>query len=155
MLSGLAVQAQEGFNLGINFGFPTGDASDISSFSLGIDANYLWGVAESFDAGVATGFTNAFGKKIDLGDFGEVSVDDVQFIPVAAAGRYHFTDRFRAGGDLGYAIGLNDGNDGGFYYRPMVGYGITERIEANFSYTGISLDGGTWSTFVIGFMFNL
>lgn len=155
MLSGLAVQAQEGFNLGINFGFPTGDASDISSFSLGIDANYLWGVAESFDAGVATGFTNAFGKKIDLGEFGEVSVDDVQFIPVAAAGRYHFTDRFRAGGDLGYAIGLNDGNDGGFYYRPMVGYGITERIEANFSYTGISLDGGTWSTFVIGFMFNL
>ena len=155
MLSGLAVQAQEGFNLGINFGFPTGDASDISSFSLGIDANYLWGVAESFDAGVATGFTNAFGKKIDLGEFGEVSVDDVQFIPVAAAGRYHFTDRFRAGGDLGYAIGLNEGNDGGFYYRPMVGYGITERIEANFSYTGISLDGGTWSTFVIGFMFNL
>jgi len=153
--AGMTLQAQEGFNLGINFGFPTGDASDFSSFSLGIDANYLWNVGESIDVGVATGFTNAFGKKIDLGTFGEVSLDDVQFIPVAAAGRYHITEKFRAGADLGYAIGLNDGNDGGFYYRPIVGYGITDRIEANFSYTGISLDGLTWSTFVLGFMVNL
>lgn len=153
LLAGLAVQAQEGFNAGINFGFPTGDAGDFSSFSLGIDVNHLWSVADSFDAGVAAGFTNAFGKTEDFGEI-EVDYDDVQFLPLAAAGRYHFTDRFRAGGDLGYAIGLNDGNDGGFYYRPMVGYGITDRIEANFSYTGISLDGGTWSTLVLGFMVN-
>ena len=155
LFAGAALQAQEGFNLGINFGFPTGDASDVSSFSLGIDANYLWNVAESIDVGVATGFTNAFGKKIDLGEFGEVTIDDVQFLPIAAAGRYHITDRFRAGADLGYAVGISDGNDGGFYYRPIVAYGITEKIEANFSYTGISLDGGTWSTFVLGFMVNL
>ncbi|MDX1334062.1 MAG: hypothetical protein R3252_13615 [Robiginitalea sp.] len=154
LLSGLAMQAQEGFNLGINFGFPTGDAGDISSFSLGIDANYLWSVADSFDAGVATGFTNAFGKTEEILGI-DVEFDDVQFLPLAAAGRYHITDQFRLGADLGYAIGLNDGNDGGFYYRPMVGYGITNRIEANLSYTGISLDGGTWSTIVLGFMVNL
>ena len=154
LISGLAVQAQEGFNLGINFGLPTGDASDISSFSLGIDANHLWSVADSFDAGVATGFTNAFGKSQEILGF-DVEFDDVQFLPVAAAGRFHASDRFRVGADLGYAIGLNDGNDGGFYYRPLVAYGITEKIEANFSYTGISLDGGTWSTLVLGFMVNL
>ena len=154
LISGLAVQAQEGFNLGINFGLPTGDASDISSFSLGIDANHLWSVADSFDAGVATGFTNAFGKTQEIVGF-DVEFDDVQFLPLAAAGRFHASDRFRVGADLGYAIGLNDGNDGGFYYRPLVAYGITEKIEANFSYTGISLDGGTWSTLVLGFMVNL
>ena len=154
LISGLAVQAQEGFNLGINFGLPTGDASDISSFSLGIDANHLWSVADSFDAGVATGFTNAFGKTQEIVGF-DVEFDDVQFLPVAAAGRFHASDRFRVGADLGYAIGLNDGNDGGVYYRPLVAYGITEKIEANFSYTGISLDGGTWSTLVLGFMVNL
>ena len=154
LISGLAVQAQEGFNLGINFGLPTGDASDISSFSLGIDANHLWSVADSFDAGVATGFTNAFGKTQEILGF-DVDFDDVQFLPLAAAGRFHASDRFRVGADLGYAIGLNDGNDGGFYYRPLVAYGITEKIEANFSYTGISLDGGTWSTLVLGFMVNL
>ena len=154
LLSGLAVQAQEGFNLGINFGLPVGDAGEISSFSLGIDANYLWNVADSFDAGVATGFTNAFGKSEEILGI-DVEFDDVQFLPLAAAGRYHVTDRFRVGADLGYAVGLNDGNDGGFYYRPMVGYGITDRIEANLSYTGISLDGITWSTVVLGFMVNL
>ena len=154
LLSGLALQAQEGFNLGINFGLPTGDASDISGFSLGIDANHLWNVADSFDAGVATGFTNAFGKSVEILNV-EVDIDEVQFLPLAAAGRFHVSDVFRLGADLGYAIGLNEGNDGGFYYRPQVGYGITDRIEANLSYTGISLDGGTWSTVVLGFMVNL
>ena len=154
VLSGLAMQAQEGFNLGINFGLPTGDAGDISGFSVGIDANHLWSVADSFDAGVATGFTNAFGKSEEILGI-EVEFDDVQFLPLAAAGRYHITDTFRLGADLGYAIGINDGNDGGFYYRPQVGYGITDRIEANLSYTGISLDGGTWSTMVLGILFNL
>ena len=154
LLSGLAVQAQEGFNVGINFGLPTGDAADFSGFSLGIDASHLWAVADSFDAGVATGFTNAFGKSDEILDI-EFEYDDVQFLPLAAAGRYHVTDKFRLGADLGYAVGLNEGNDGGFYYRPQVGYGITDRIEANFSYTGISLDGGTWATLVLGFMVNL
>ncbi len=154
LFAGITLQAQEGFNLGINFGLPTGDASDFSSFSLGIDANHLWNVAESLDVGVATGFTNAFGKDFEFSEF-EGTYDDVQFLPIAAAGRYHVTDKFRAGADLGYAVGLNDGNDGGFYYRPILAYGITDRIEANFSYTGISLDGGTWSTIVLGFMVNL
>ena len=154
LFAGFALQAQEGFNLGINFGFPTGDASDVSSFSLGIDVNHLWSVSDSFDAGVATGFTNAFGKSVEIGGF-DIEFDDFQFLPIAAAGRYHVSDKFRLGADLGYAIGISDGNDGGFYYRPMVGYGITDRIEANFSYTGISLDGGTWSTIVLGFMINL
>lgn len=154
LFAGITLQAQEGFNLGINFGFPTGDAGDISSFSLGLDANHLWNVAESLDVGVATGFTNAFGKSEEFEGI-EFEFEDVQFLPLAAAGRYHVTDKFRAGADLGYAIGLNDGNDGGFYYRPILAYGITDRIEANVSYTGISLDGGTWSTIVLGFMVNL
>jgi hypothetical protein len=154
LVFGTALQAQEGLNVGINFGLPVGDASDISSFSLGLDANYLWNVAESVDVGVATGFTNAFGKTIDILG-AEFDADDVQFIPIAAAGRYHITESFRAGADIGYAIGLNDGNDGGFYYRPILAYGFNQNMEVNFSYTGISLDGITWSTISLGFMINL
>jgi hypothetical protein len=151
---GATLQAQEGLNLGINLGLPVGDASDFSSFSLGVDANYLWNVAESLDVGVATGFTNAFGKTFEiLGE--EFDADDVQFIPIAASGRYHITDTFRAGADIGYAIGINDGNDGGFYYRPILAYGFNDSMEVNFSYTGISLDGITWSTISLGFMVNL
>jgi hypothetical protein len=154
LLFGATLQAQEGLNVGINFGLPVGDASDFSSFSLGVDANYLWNVTESLDVGVATGFTNAFGKTIEILG-AEFDAEDVQFIPIAAAGRYHVTDRFRAGADIGYAIGINDGNDGGFYYRPILAYGLTDAVEMNFSYTGISLDGFTWSTISLGFMLNL
>jgi hypothetical protein len=154
LLFGATLQAQEGLNVGINLGLPVGDASDFSSFSLGLDANYLWNVAESVDVGVATGFTNAFGKTFEiLGE--EFDAEDVQFIPIAAAGRYHVTDKFRAGADIGYAIGINDGNDGGFYYRPIVAYSLSDITELNFSYTGISLDGFTWSTISLGVMFSL
>jgi hypothetical protein len=153
MVSGLALQAQEGFRAGINLAIPTGDASDVSGFSIGLDATYLWNVAESFDVGVAAGFTNAFGKEIEVDGIGSFEVDDVQFLPIAAAARYHVTDKFRVGGDIGYAIGISDGNDGGFYYRPMVGYGLNEKMELNLSYTGISLDGGNWSTIGLGFMY--
>lgn len=153
MLGAFGLQAQEGFRAGINLALPVGDAADVSSFSLGLDVNYLWEVADSFDAGVAAGFTNAFGKDIDTGLGGSVKVDDVQFLPLAAAGRFEASDKVRLGADLGYAIGISDGNDGGFYYRPMVGYGLSEKMELNLSYTGISLDGATWSTIALGFLF--
>lgn len=150
----LGVSAQEGFRAGINLGLPVGDASDISGFSIGVDALYHWAVSEQFSAGIAAGFTNAFGKNIDSG-IGSIEISDVQFLPVAASGRYAASDAFRVGIDLGYALGISDGNDGGFYYRPIAGYAVAENTELNLSYTGISLDGGTWSTIALGVLFAL
>ncbi len=152
-LFGVSVHAQEGINLGFNFGLPMADASDVTSFTVGLDANYLWSVTEAVDVGVATGFTNTFGKNYQVGPI-RIEGEDIQFIPIAAAGRYHFSDKFRAGVDLGYAIGLNDGNDGGFYYRPMVGFGVNSAVELNLSYTGVSLDGFNFATLTMGVMFN-
>lgn len=156
LLSVLAVQvyAQEGLKAGVNLGLPVGDAGDVSGLSLGIDAMYHWEVTETFNAGIAAGFTNAFGKEIETG-FGSIEIEDVQFLPIAASGRFMPADRFNIGVDLGYAIGISDGNDGGFYYRPIIGYGMTTGTELNLSYTGISLDGGTWSTINLGVLFNL
>jgi hypothetical protein len=155
-LSILAVQvyAQEGLKAGINLGLPVGDAGDVSGFSIGLDAMYHWEVSEAFNAGIATGFTNAFGKTIDTG-IGSFEVEDVQFLPIAASGRFMPSEAFSVGLDLGYAIGISDGNDGGLYYRPIVGYAVTTGTELNLSYTGISLDGATWSTINLGVLFNL
>ena len=154
-VAGLSLQAQEGASVGINAGIPTGDASDVSGFSLGIDFTYLWSVSDSFDAGVAAGFSNAFGKEIDFG-LGSVEIEDIQFLPIAAAGRVHLSEDFSAGVDLGYALGINDGNDGGFYYRPMIGYSLSEKLGLNLSYTGISLDGDfNWNTINLGLMLGL
>ena len=136
------------FKLGANIALPVGDAADFSSVSIGIDAAYLFGISEQFDLGPAIGFTNAI---LDS-DFDYL--DDVQFLPIAAAGRYNINDKMYVGADIGYAVGINDGNDGGFYYRPRFGYSFTDLIGINASYTGISLDGGTWSTIGVGVEFS-
>lgn len=155
LMAGLSLQAQAGPSVGVNLGLPTGDAGDVSSFSLGIDITYLWNVSDKFDAGAAVGFSNAFGKEIDTG-LGSFQIDDIQFLPIAAAGRVHLTEDFSAGVDLGYALGINDGNDGGFYYRPMVGYSLSEKLGLSLSYTGISLEGDfSWNTINLGLMLAL
>lgn len=149
-----SVNAQEGFKVGANLGLPVGDAADVSGFSIGLDVAYHWEVADSFTAGVASGFTNAFGKKVDIGTV-SFTLDDVQFLPIAASGRFAASEQFSVGADLGYAIGISDGNDGGFYYRPIVGYNLSGKTQLNVSYTGISMDGGTWSTVNLGVLFAL
>ncbi|MGB5435835.1 MAG: outer membrane beta-barrel protein [Maribacter sp.] len=153
-LIGFSMNAQDGFKLGANLGLPVGDAGDVSGFSVGLDAQYMFETAGEFDLGVATGFTNSFGKTIGDSTF-SIEVDDVQFLPLAGVARYKASEEFSIGADLGYALGINDGNDGGFYYRPTVGYAVSEGIEINASYTGISLDGGTWSTVNLGVLFSL
>ena len=152
-LFGFTMNAQD-FKVGVNGALPIGDAGDFADFSVGLDVAYLWNVSEKFDVGVASGFTNAFTKDIDLGILGTVEVDDVQFIPIAGAARYNVSSDFYLGADVGYAIGINDGNEGGFYYRPKVGYNFSEKVGINLSYTGISND-GDWSTIALGVEFGL
>jgi len=153
-LVGFSVTAQDGLKIGANLGLPVGDAGDVSGFSIGIDAQYMFETAGEFDLGVAAGFTNAFGKTIGDSAF-SIEIDDIQFLPIAGAARFNASEEVSIGADLGYALGINDGNDGGFYYRPTVGYSISENVEINASYSGISLDGGTWSTINLGALFSL
>ena len=146
----IGIQAQSGLSLGANVGLPIGDAGDVSTFSIGFDSSYLFEVSEKLSAGPAISFTNAFGDTFDSGSL-SFDYDDIQFLPVAAAARFMPAESFSVGADIGYAVGINDGNDGGFYYRPMVGYNINDKMQVSASYRGISLDGGTWSTINAGF----
>lgn len=56
----------QNMRLGINAGLPMGEAGDISSFSLNLDLNYLWSIADRFDAGIAAGFSHSFGKNPEI-----------------------------------------------------------------------------------------
>lgn len=145
------------FKAGVNVGIPVGDASDFSSFSLGLDLGYHWGVSELVDVGVVSGFINAFGDSstLDGGALGQIDVDfpDIQFIPVAAAFRLYPTYEFKLGADVGYAVGVNEGNDGGFYWRPVIGYNITGNTELNVSYMNINNDGESFSIAALGLLF--
>lgn len=150
-----AMTASAQFSAGLTFGLPTGDADEGYSFALGIDANYMFESDSEFSYGVATGYLSYFGDEITiLGT--TVEFDTASFLPLAAAGRYAASDKFTLGADIGYAIGLApDGNDGGFYYRPMVAYSLSEKTSINLSYSGVSVTGGTFSNIGLGIMFGL
>lgn len=111
---GTVANAQTGFKLGAHVGAPVGDASNLSSVSLGIDAAYMWNVAKGLDVGATTGYSHFFGKN---------NFDDFGFIPLAASGKYRFSKiPLFVGLDLGAAISTNSNINTGFYIQPKVGY---------------------------------
>ena len=155
-----SVQAQyvdrTNFRAGLNGGIVTGDFSEAYSLVLGIDLYQHWGVSKTIDLGVTTGFSNAFGEKQEVSAGGvliETEFDNLQFIPLAGSVRIYPTTGFKLGGDVGYAVGINEGNEGGFYYRPSLGIDINSgTTELNVSYMAVSGD-ITYSNLLFGLLF--
>ena len=155
----MTTNAQGDFKAGINAGLPIGDAGDLSTFAIAVDLGYFFEVSEGFTAGPVTGYTHLFaedGETITLPGIGTITteIDDAQFIPLAAGGRYALSEEFTVGADLGYAIAVGDG-DGGFYYAPRVQYGVSETIDIVASYRGVSADGANISFIGLGVEFGL
>ncbi|PKD19189.1 hypothetical protein APR41_16490 [Salegentibacter salinarum] len=151
LLGATVMQAQSGLRIGANVGLPVGDIEEVSNFQAGADLAYLLGVADMLYIGPKIGYTQFFMEEDNFGGF---EVDDPAFLPISASGRISLVRGFFFGTDLGYAVGLNDGNDGGFYYRPQVGYnfGIIGLVG---SYTGISADDGSFGAINLGIEFGL
>ena len=131
--------AQGVFKLGGNIGFATGDASDFYGAVLGADAYYYFGSPDAFiNLGVTGGFRNFFGKDEEF-DGQTYSADDIQMVPLAAAGRITILSTLYAGADVGYALAISDDFDGGFYIRPVVGIDIANAIEIFLAYDHYSV----------------
>lgn len=143
---GFTVNAQK-ISLGANVGIPTGDISDASNFQAGADLAYRFTAIPLIDVGPMIGYSRFFVKDSNT-PFGSFGVDDVQFMPIAASGRVNLPMLF-VGLDLGYAIGLNSGNDGGMYYRPQIGVSLA-LLRLIASYQGISMDGGNVGSINLG-----
>jgi len=131
--------AQEGkFKVGAHAGLPIG-GSDFYSVNIGVDASYMWKVADKFTLGAITGYSTYLGKTNTVNFMG-VSVsyksNNASFIPIAATGQYSLSDKFFVGADLGYAISVGEGT-GGFLYQPKFGY-QNEKIELYMGYKDIS-----------------
>lgn len=147
--------AQEGkFKAGANVGLPMGDAKDVFSLTVGLDASYTWAITDRFEAGVGSGYSLYMGKSYteNLGGV-EVKYDgeDASFVPVYGTAQYLLTENIFLGADLGYAIGVApSGIDGGFLYQPKVGFQVSE-FSVYAGYKGISLEGGTFSSVNLGF----
>ncbi|MFC4220090.1 outer membrane beta-barrel protein [Flagellimonas marina] len=148
------IQAQNSFYIGAHAGLPVNDgASNYTSFALTADVGYLFDISEDFKIGPTLGYSHTFGKDIDMGVlFAET--DDIQFMPIAAASRFNISDKFTVGADVGFAIGINEENDGGFYYSPRAAYSLSKTIDAVLSYRGISGDSGNWNIISVGVEFS-
>lgn len=144
------------FRAGLNGGVVTGDFSDTHSLTLGIDIYQHWGVSKELDLGFTTGFLNAFGEKKSITNGGltiETEFDNIQFIPVAGSLRIYPFSGFKFGADLGYAVGVNKDNGGGFLYRPSIGVDLNQgSSELNISYFAVN-DETTFSSVLLGFLF--
>lgn len=142
------------FKFGPQAGVPTGDASDYYSFVLGLDAYYMFG--NNPDAflkfGAASGFTNFFGDDIDGSN---ESIDDAQFIPVAGVARITILDTITFGPDIGYGIGINSGNDGGFYWRLVAGLDLGNVLELHAYYQNTIVDSFNYGAVGAGLLIEL
>ncbi len=148
------LQAQGQFRAGADLALPIGDAGDVSTFGIALDLAYILEIDDNFSAGPIAGYQHFFGDEISGGGF-SISISDVQFLPIGGMAQYNFSDQFSGRASLGYAIGVSDGNDGGFYYSPAVGYNITETIAILLAYRGIAVDGGTWDAIALGVEFGI
>lgn len=139
-----ASYSQGDLRLGVNAGIPIGDAADISTLNVGADVAYLMGFGDILQIGPMVGYNHFFGENDN---------DDIQFLPVAATARVGLAS-LELGADVGYALGIDQDIDGGFYYRPKIGFGFFG-LGFIASYTGISVDNGTFSSLNLGVEFRL
>jgi len=140
--------AQEGgLKAGVNVGFPmAGDAKDFYSLAIGVDAAYMWPVADQFQAGASIGYLTISPKEVN-----GVKGDAAGFLPIAATGQYSFSDTMFVGLDLGYAVAMApSGADSGMIYQPKVGY-QTEKYEIYAGFKTIAVSGASLSTLGLGF----
>lgn len=137
-----AVYAQSNWRLGVNAGIPVGEVNDIANFQFGADATYLYDVANIVGLGAMVGYSKFFHDN-------DLDVGDAQFLPIAASGRIGFLRGLYVGADLGYAIGLSSGNDGGVYYRPKVGFNLFG-LSLIASYSGVNADEVSYNSLNLG-----
>lgn len=149
---GTTLCAQEGFKIGAQAGLPLGDYNDLVGVVIGADMGYMWAPNKIFDLGIKAGIIHGFAEKFKA-ETVTVKLPSIQFAPLAASVRIWPSRSFSLGGDVGQAFGLNEGNDGGLYYRPQIGFQTGAQSEFNFSYTAIQNGDDTWSTVTIGFVY--
>lgn len=145
VMSSLFASAQ--FSAGANVGLPTADANDLTSFSYGVDLRYALSAGEKWNYGLVTGY-QAYSGKDGFSDRGYLNLGGNVSISI--------TEDFYVGLDLGYAFGLNpSGDSGGGFYRPMLGYFLTDSVQLNLAYNAIKKDDWTISNLGLGLMFDL
>lgn len=118
-MSVFTLNAQEGLLGGGHFGAPIGNASDFFNFNYGANVSYLYPVMDGIHVGGKVGLDFYSGKNVPNTMY---KMNGMSLLSLSASGQYDFTDQFYAGGDLGFALSLNNNYKGGFYIEPKGGW---------------------------------
>ncbi len=140
------------FNIGINGGITTGDIKPISSAAFGIDANYLFKVFDGISLGPSLNFLYFLTDEVN-----GVQPDAFVYLPIGGAIRFQsLSDYFYVGLDLGFAIGISpSGDNGGLFFKPMVGYNVTENLKLNLFYSAVKKRQPAYSYVGLGIAFDI
>lgn len=127
-LSGFNANAQNsnGLETSVHLGIPTEDIEDAVNLVYGIDFNYYFiNVAEVLNFGFTGGYINFNGDQVLTSESANLALPDASFLRVGGSGRINFNANVYLNVDLGYAIGLDDIEGGGFY-QPKIGFNSGE-----------------------------
>lgn len=154
------LSAQEtGFKFGMVIAKPIGKTADVSSIGIGADLAYFKPINTSgFSIGVTSGLRNYAGKTTEIihnGQPTKYKYKDALYIPVSAAARYNISHRFFVGADVGYSISLAKEIKNGLYYRPRLGFYISDFVAVNASFVGLKVKDGNWQSVNLAIEYNL
>lgn len=120
----VSLHAQKGsFNLGFNLGFTIDEASKFPMMA-GIEASYLFDLSERIKIGPSLAAFYFYDNNTALS-------------PLSIEMKFNIIDYFFIGGNLGYTFSINSNSKNKFYYRPILGYYITDKTNFGLFYSEV------------------
>ncbi len=130
-----------------NIGRPVGLYEGISNISYGIHFEYELKQLNDYGFGLVTGLQH---NKVNRDDA------DVSFIQLAGLANYKLSRIFTLEVSAGYGLVLSPpGVNGGFYYRPALGYDVWNTLRLKVFFSDFLFGGASISNFGAGFMLRI
>ena len=142
VLCGLSISAfaqSEGgkWSIGLEGGFPTGDAKQAYNAVVGASIKYDHNIATNTFLTGSVGY-NAFLVK---SQYKSIAGSTDGAIPVKAGLKYYFGSGFYGEGQLGAAFSTESGGGTAFVYSPGIGYDFGSGVDLGVRYEAWSKDG--------------
>ena len=131
--------------LGVSTGIVTGHYQESHLVDFGFDLFYMHQVSRRIFVGVSSGVTTYLDRDFTSQGVSELPADPIRFVPIALSIRARppfkagFFKNILFGGDMGYAVGLND-LESGFYSSPRITYLLKDKYPLFLGYRMISSD---------------
>jgi len=109
------------FGIGLEAGVPTGNASNVSNFSLGGTARLQYGVTNDLALTLTSGYYNMFGKTVTT-PLGNFKAGDTGIVPLKAGIKAFFSPSLYFGAEVGAGFETNTGGSTKFIASPGIGW---------------------------------